>query len=115
MQNEAQATCGNALPIQFVFHYDIEMGWLEVPFSAIAVLQLKKQISTSSHQNGTMVYLEEGLDAQLFIRKYLKEIGKPGEHQFFSRLCTHVFDGIKSNIRGFPKYDSRSRQTLFEV
>ena len=115
METEVKPSIAEALPSHFKFHYDLEQGWLEVPYSAVNMLNLKRQISTSSHQRGTLVYLEEGLDAPIFIRAYLKKIGKPGDHHFFNDMCSHVYGGEISTIRSFPKYDNRNRQIRFQV
>lgn len=116
MKTEVETSLGDVLPSHFRFLYDdADQGWLEVPYSAIVVLNLKKQISTHSHQSGTLAYLEEGLDAPMFIRAYLKQIGKPGDHDYFSKLCSNVYDGPVSKIRNMSQYDNRTRKTQLET
>lgn len=114
MQSEVESSIGEVLPSHFKFYYDVHNGWLEAPYTAIVALGLKKQITTHSHQSGTLVYLEEGLDAAMFIRAYLKQIDKPGDYSYFNSLCSTVYDGELSKIRSFPKYDNRLRKVCFE-
>ena len=115
METDLEFPDEGLLPFRFQFYYDLEHGWLEVPYSAIVKLQLTKQISNTSHQIGDLVYLEEGLDAVLFTRSFLKNIKKPGDYYHFNSLCSTVYDGEASPIRKLPCYDNRTRNVCLEI
>ena len=112
MKKEEQTSIGEALPTSFVFHYDCGHGWLEVPLNALIKMNLSSQVSRHSRQKGELVYLEEGLDAPIFTRAYLKKIGKKGDYRFFNTLCIHVYDGYSSDIRNFQSYENKQQRTI---
>lgn len=115
METEVKSSSGEVLPEQFRFCYDAHHGWLEVPYSTICKLNLNKLISGSSFQSGQFVYLEEDLDAPMFIRSYLTQIDKPGDHRYFNKLCSTNYDGELSTIRSFPRYDQRLRKAFTQL
>lgn len=99
----------NNLPSRFVFHEDAGHGWLEVPHSGIVALKLQHLITGYSYRDGDTAYLEEDYDALLFIKAYLRHIGKSEEdYQAFNAICTSVYDGACSPIRNYQHYSSKS-------
>lgn len=105
MKTEEKSSVSQVLPTHFKFHHDAGHGWLAVPYSAIEKLSIENQISTYSYRTGNTVYLEEDLDAMLFQRAYLKEMGHaPNDNKLFDLFCEHVYDGNTSYIRSYPTY-----------
>jgi len=105
------SSLGTALPEHFKFHHDAGHGWLAVPYSAIESLGIENQVSDYSYRLNEIVFLEEDLDAVLFIKAYLKRIGR-AENDFaaFKPLSQDVYDGNSSAIRGYPQYKAGKTQ-----
>lgn len=56
------------------FHNDPGHGWLEVPLTDLATLGIKGEISPFSYQDERNAYLEEDLDAGVYLRA-AREVG----------------------------------------
>lgn len=52
-------------------------GWLEVPVKDILELGVESQISPHSYVRGKLAYLEEDVDAPLFLKELRKREGEP--------------------------------------
>ncbi len=50
------------------FHTDPSHGWLEVPVRDLTTLGVADDISSSSYQYETSAYLEEDVDAGVYLR-----------------------------------------------
>ncbi len=50
------------------FHNDPGHGWLEVPLADLTTLGVADDISSSSYQYETSAYLEEDVDAGVYLR-----------------------------------------------
>lgn len=50
------------------FHNDPRHGWLEVPLTDLDTLRIKGEISACSYQDQDNAYLEEDLDAGVYLR-----------------------------------------------
>lgn len=50
------------------FHADPEHGWLEVPLTDLTTLGIQDEISSCSYQDEANAYLEEDLDAGIYLR-----------------------------------------------
>lgn len=82
----------------FLFHSDAGHGWLEVGLSDIQNLGLAGQISSYSKTLNQRVFLEEDLDAPLFLDAYEKKFNtkpdivgvKPMETSFVRSLEPYV-------------------------
>ena len=64
------------VPDHFTFIEDPGHGWLAVPRSLINDLGIAEQITRYSYQQGSTVYLEEDLDAQIFLEAYAARFQK---------------------------------------
>ena len=75
-------------------------GWLKVKKSELARLNISSKISSCSYQNGEYAYLEEDLDAGIFIEKKqeLNEVVIPkSRHVNRSRIRNYQsFTGVLS-------------------
>lgn len=73
-------------------------GWLEVTMEEIEELRIAGKISTCSYRRGNIVYLEEDLDAGIFIKAYEVQFGKrPSYREVYQEKC---------QIRDYPPYHS---------
>jgi hypothetical protein len=81
------------------FHEDASHGWLAVKVKEIVDLGIEKEISGYSYMNGQTVYLEEDLDAGIYLNA-MKE--KHGDIEFeFKRSYRET-----SPIRNYKYYRS---------
>ena len=93
------------LETKFVLHEDSGHGWLEVPYKALVTLGIESKISEWSYQDGEKVYLEEGRDAMLFIKKLYHYMDKhPGMPDL---VIEEVYEGLESFILQFERYRVR--------
>jgi hypothetical protein len=79
------------------FHSDTGHGWLAVKRTEVEALGIATKISPFSYQKGKTVYLEEDVDAGLFL-KAMQEKG----------VTVEVKDAKpvkRSNIRGFNSFN----------
>ncbi len=53
---------------KLTFHTDPAHGWLEVPLQDLTTLGVADDISACSYQNETNAYLEEDVDAYVYLR-----------------------------------------------
>ncbi|MDB5232033.1 MAG: hypothetical protein JWN76_2838 [Chitinophagaceae bacterium] len=81
----------------FTLHYDKVHGWLEVPYEMLTDLEVETKISKRSFRDGDTAYLEEDVDAPLFMDAYLKSKGIITED-----ACNYVQSRSKIKYRG-PK------------
>jgi hypothetical protein len=88
---------------QFILHTDAEHAWLRVPFRVLEDVGLIDQISGRSFRTAILAYLEEDVDAPLFVRAYLKAIDKD-ENDLSSFPYFVKDDGIESPVRSFRRY-----------
>lgn len=82
---------------KFNFHYDAGHGWLEVHAKDLEDVGLCAWMDMSrySYHKGHWIYLEEDLDAGIFLRRYEKAVG--------SLNVRHINDGDDSPIRGYDR------------
>lgn len=67
-------------PMTFTRHTDPAHGWLEVPKTTLADLELQEtDFSGYSYHDDDQVFLEEDLDAGFFLARYLSKYGKQAE------------------------------------
>jgi len=64
----------------YIFHEDPGHGWLEVDRSELEQLGILRKISHYSYQKGNKVFLEEDVDAGIFIDAK-KKAGEPFRHR----------------------------------
>jgi len=84
----------------FNFYFDAAHGWLEVPMHAADWVQLfEGDFSAYSYRQGDMLYLEEDLDAMIFVRAWEAEHGT-----ILTRAIDH---GSYSEIRNYAGVRSR--------
>lgn len=84
----------------FNFYFDAGHGWLEVPMSQAAAVGLDEGDFTAySYRQGNTLYLEEDLDAMIFVRAWEAEQGR-----FAARDIDH---GSYSEIRTYAAVRSR--------
>ena len=82
---------------QFSFHHDGGHGWLQVPEQSLKDLGIEHFVSRFSYLKDEQVYLEQDMDASLFIAAWKAEKGsQPDWFDFFE-------DG-ESRIRSFDRY-----------
>jgi hypothetical protein len=80
----------------FKFHSDAGHGWLEVPKYLLKDLGVSKKITGYSYQKDGIVYCEEDMDYDTFIRAHREQIG-PVE--------IDELDSVDhSEIRGYQRY-----------
>lgn len=82
--------------IKKYFHSDTGHGWLAVKRKEVESLGLVDKISSFSYQKGKTVYLEEDVDAGLFL-KAMKDSGTEVEVKDAKPVK-------RSNIRGFSSF-----------
>lgn len=99
----------------FHFYADPAHAWLAVTRDDLAALGLiVEQFSSYSYVNGETIYLEEDMDASLFLAAYEAKAGRKPE------LVTHLTDGGPSLIRTYrslsgSKYTFEESMRLFEM
>lgn len=96
---------GKTLPQKFNFHDDTGHGWLQVPFYALEILDITRQITGHSYRSGEMVYLEEKQDAVTFIKAWLvSQEQAETDFAYFRKRCRDVYSH-HSFIRSLPSYE----------
>ena len=58
---------------QFAFHHDFGHGWLQVPERLLKELGIEHFISRHSYKKDDQIWLEEDMDASLFIEAFRSE------------------------------------------
>lgn len=61
---------------QYIFHTDPGHGWLAVKKSELIYLGLLEYVTPYSYMKGDTVYLEEDMDAGMFMAAYEEKFGK---------------------------------------
>ena len=93
---------------QFFFHHDGGHGWLQVPEQSLKDLGIEHYVSGHSYLKDKQVYLEEDMDASLFIAAWKAEKGsQPDWFDFFE-------DG-QSRIRSFDRYPAKADRSFKQV
>ena len=93
---------------QFAFHHDSGHGWLQVPERLLKELGIEHFISRFSFKKDDQVWLEEDMDASLFIEAFKSEKGKmPDWYDYFE-------EG-QSKIRKFDAYPAQYDRNFGEV
>ena len=82
------------------FHADPGHGWLQVAFPDLLTLGINKQISTCSYQKNNFVYLEEDVDAGIFVNA-AKEAG--WQLQIVEKY-TNIMPPQHPSIRNYRQY-----------
>ena len=59
---------GSAIKRKLTFHSDSAHGWLEVPLQDLTTLGITDDISACSYRYETNAYLEEDVDADVYLR-----------------------------------------------
>jgi len=77
---------------RFEYHHDAGHGWLKVPKKVIIDMGLWDSISPYSYVGTNNVYLEEDVDASIFIDAYKKKYGQDVKFD-------EIYDGDESKIR----------------
>jgi len=83
----------NVIDNTYNYHYDAGHGWLAVPLSVLLKLKISNKISPHSYKKGEMRYLEEDVDAPLFIKAFENKGGKI--------TINEISDGDESKIRSY--------------
>ena len=83
-------------PNVFTHHYDAGHGWLEVSAWMLLRLGLDDMITRFSYAHNGLVFLEEDIDAPLFLREL--------DRQKFPWEIKQVCDGTVSEIRSYCSY-----------
>lgn len=78
----------------YKFHSDAGHGWLAVSKAELVRLGIADQITEYSYQHGEIVYLEEDVDAGLFI----------SARALTDEDIQEVYDGDHSFIRSYGNY-----------
>ena len=93
---------------QFAFHHDSGHGWLQVPERLLKELGIEHFISRFSYKKDDQVWLEEDMDASLFIEAFKSEKGTmPHWHDYFEKG--------ESRIRSFDAYPAQYDRKFGEV
>ena len=93
---------------QFFFHHDNGHGWLQVPQRLLAELGIEHFVSRHSYVKDDQVWLEQDMDASLFIAAWKAEKGsQPDWFDFFE-------DG-QSKIRNFDRYPAKADRSFNQV
>jgi hypothetical protein len=96
------------LPTLFKFHSDKGQGWLEVPYSALTILQIEEAISKNSYLSGLTVYLDETIDTPTFIGAWLQYQNRNrNDIDFFRTKCELIKGRHSSFIRRFKRFFPR--------
>jgi hypothetical protein len=93
---------------QFSFHHDGGHGWLQVPEQSLKDLGIEHYVSGHSYLKDKQVYLEEDMDASLFIAAWKAEKGK--EPDWFD-----FFEDGESKIRNFDRYPAKADRSFKQV
>ncbi len=89
----------------FTHYSDLEKGWLEVNYADIKILDIEKEITQWSYRNNDKVYLEDDIDAWLFIKAWLKYHERPeNDFTYFKNHHKSHSQVTYSLIRSFPHY-----------
>ena len=83
-------------PNVFTHHYDAGHGWLEVSAWMLRALGIEEMITKYSYAYNGLVFLEETIDAPLFLREL--------DRQKFPWEINQVCDGEISEIRTHRSY-----------
>lgn len=106
-QNSTTGKQDNAtfqLPTSYVFHEDPGHGWLEVPYQALKLLKIEDKVTGYSYIKDQTVFLEEDLDAPLFIKSFLVHIGKSeNDFAYFWTICDRQYAHV-TFIRNLKHY-----------
>tara|TARA_Y100001973_G_scaffold31542_1_gene47549 strand:+ start:118 stop:438 length:321 start_codon:yes stop_codon:yes gene_type:complete len=93
---------------QFSFHHDGGHGWLQVPEQSLKDLGIEHFVSRRSYLKDEQVYLEQDMDASLFIAAWKAEKGsQPDWFDYFE-------DG-HSKIRDYDRYPARADRDFAQV
>ena len=79
---------------KLTFHYDAGHGWLEVDASELERMGIAGRISGYSYRRGGKAYLEEDVDAGV----YIKAAGISPD------WIAEIYDGDSSPVRTFAHY-----------
>tara|TARA_B100000965_G_scaffold246133_1_gene206588 strand:+ start:169 stop:489 length:321 start_codon:yes stop_codon:yes gene_type:complete len=93
---------------QFSFHHDGGHGWLQVPEQSLKDLGIEHFVSRFSYLKDEQVYLEQSMDASLFIAAWKAEKGsQPDWFDYFE-------DG-HSKIRDYDRYPAKADRDFAQV
>ena len=95
----------------YILHEDAQDAWLQVPIGAVAELQIVNMVTGQSYRSGDTAYLQVVIDADSFIRAWLRHYGRTEKDETFFRL--HVrekWDGQCSYIRSLPPFYTDSHE-----
>lgn len=84
----------------YTFVEDSGHGWLKVPHSELRRLGIADSISPCSYSNGDYAYLEEDLDAGVFIKAMGGIDNVPYEFDYHDGQC------YVRNYKGYPQFES---------
>ena len=93
---------------QFSFHHDGGHGWLQVPEQSLKDLKIEDFVSRFSYLKDEQVYLEQDMDASLFIAAWKAKKGsQPNWFDYFE-------DG-ESRIKSFDRYPAKADRSFNQV
>ena len=92
----------------FTFHHDGGHGYLEVSYDLLKYLGIDQHVSGYSYLRDKRVYLEEDMDASLFIYAY-EAIEKQKPH-----LINKYWDDL-APCRNYDRYPSTSTESFSET
>lgn len=82
----------------YKFYIDPGHGWLAVKITELLELGIITKITSYSYMRGATAYLEEDVDASLFIHAYKDKYGtEPNQ--------TCIYTNNRSNIRSYDSYN----------
>lgn len=90
------------------FHHDSGHGWLQVPEKSLKELGIEAFVSRMSYLKDEQVYLEEDLDASLFIAAWKAKKGK--QPDWFD-----YFEDGHSKIRDYDRYPAKADRSFQQV
>lgn len=84
----------------YSFISDPGHGWLQVPMSELEELGIASEVSRSSRRSGTVAYLEEDRDAELFVSAKIRACPSWD----VNHNVTYSHAELPSRIRDLPPY-----------
>ena len=97
-------------PETFTFHEDPGHGWIEVPLPILLDLDITELVSCYSYINDGTAYLEEDLDASIFIQAFKHKFGHRPETVDVYEDPTPI-----RNMRSFPEAPGWNRDKAYKV
>jgi hypothetical protein len=89
----------------YILHEDAQDAWLQVPVDAVVELRVVNMVTGQSYRSGDTAYLQAVIDADSFIRAWLRHYGRSEkDDSFFRQHVKEKWDGHFSFIRTLPPF-----------